>query len=422
MTRAPQRSVRTQLRGWALWTAPPAVIGWVAAVVALAVWTAAAGAWTTPIRSADLLTWLALTGCAAVCVEAVRREGEPAGVSRDLLSVWTLPVALLLPPLYSLLVPIPLTVLQQLRVGRGPLYKRTFSVAAIGLANWVISVCFHHYLQRAGAGLAVGGTRLRWGVVLAVAVGCAVLGWAVNVFLVVGVIQLASPGATGWDLIADRGERLVDAGEICLGIVITSCWFLTPFLLSATLIPVVLVQRSLAHAQLRAAARLDAKTGVLNAKTWQEEAEREILRAHRQRQPVAVLIADIDHFKRVNDAHGHLAGDVALLATVHALLSELRGYDQLGRFGGEEFTIVLPGAAHDEACAVAERLRCAVAATPVPLRDTTVHLSVSVGVAVLGDHGHDLTDLLTAADHALYRAKQSGRNQIALAGAGRLRP
>jgi len=422
MTRPPRRSGPDRLPGWALWTAPPAVIGWVAAVVVLAAAATAVGLRTTPIRSADLLTWLALTGCAAVCVEAVRREGEPAGVSRDLLSVWTLPVALLLPPLYSLLIPIPLTVLQQLRIGRGPLYKRTFSVAAIGLANWVISACFHDYLQRNGAGLAAGGSRLRWGAVLAVAVGCAVVGWAVNVFLVVGVMQLASPGATGWDLIADRGERLVDAGEICLGIVITTCWFLTPFLLAVTLIPVVLVQRSLAHAQLRAAARLDAKTGVLNAKTWQEEAEREILRASRQRQPVAVLIADIDHFKQVNDAHGHLAGDVALLATVRALLSELRVYDQLGRFGGEEFTVVLPGAAHDEACAVAERLRRAVAATPVLLRDTTVHLSVSVGVAVLGDHGHDLTDLLTAADHALYQAKQAGRNQIALAGASRLRP
>ncbi len=404
-----------RVRGWALWAAPLAVIWWVAAVVVLAAGVAAATALATPIRLAEVATWVGLVGCAGVCIEAVRREGEPAGVSRDLLSVWTLPVALLLPPVYSLLIPIPLTVLLQLRVSRGPLYKRTFSVAVIGLANWVVSEAFHHYLHWTGNALN-GNSRLVWGVLLGVGVGSAVLGWAVNVFFLAVVIRFASPGTRGRDLVTDRDERVIDVGEICLGVAVTGCWLLTPFLVLAMLVPVILVQRSLTHAQLRAAARLDAKTGLLNAKAWQEEAEREISRAHRQHQPVAVVIADIDHFKRVNDVHGHLAGDVALMAVVTALRSGLRVYDQLGRFGGEEFTAVLPGAGSDEACAVAERLRRAVAAVPVLLADTTITVSVSVGVAVLGEHGHDLTDLLTAADHALYQGKQAGRDRIVLAG------
>jgi len=404
-----------RVRGWAFWAAPTAVRWWVTVVVTVAASALVLGIATTPAHPVDGVTCAVLAGCAAVCIEAVRREGEPAGASRDLLSVWTLPVALLLPPLYSLLVQIPLTVLVQLRLGRGPLYRRVFSVAAIGLANGVVSVCFHQYLRWTHISL-TGQTQLGWAGILAVALGCAAAGWVVNVALVAVVLALAAPGRGPRDLVRDRDQRVIDVGEVCLGIAVTGGWLLTPFLALTMLVPVVLVQRSLTHAQLRAAARTDAKTGLLNAEAWQEEAEREIVRAHRQHQPVAVLIADIDHFKRVNDVYGHLAGDVALKSTVDALVSGLRGYDQLGRFGGEEFTAVLPGAGHEEACAIADRLRRAVAAAPVLLREATLTLSVSVGVAVLGEHGQDLTDLLTAADHALYRAKQSGRNRIALAG------
>jgi diguanylate cyclase (GGDEF)-like protein len=141
----------------------------------------------------------------------------------------------------------------------------------------------------------------------------------------------------------------------------------------------------------------------------------EIVRGHRDAQPVAVLIADLDHFKAINDAHGHQAGDVALLAAVAALAGGLRPYDQLGRFGGEEFTAVLPRTGPVEAARIAERLCRAVSRAPMLLADTPVEVSVSIGVAVLGEHGTDLTDWLAAADAALYRAKQTGRNRVAVA-------
>jgi len=404
------------LRSWALWTTSPALACWLTGVTCVAALLAVAGLATTAGHLGQAACFVVLTGCGAVCVEAVRREGEPAGVAKDLLSVWTLPVALLLPPVYSLLIPVPLTVLLQLRVRRGLVHRRVYSAAVIGLANWVVSVAFHRYLGWNAGGHLLGGGAADRTTILLGAVGIAVIGCAVNVLLIGVAVRLASP-ETGWrELAGDREQRVLDAVEICLGVVVAGCWVLTPVLAVLMLLPVLLVQRSMTHAQLRAAARTDAKTGLLNAHAWQQEAEREIVRAHREHHPVAVLIADLDHFKRINDEHGHLSGDIALKAAVAALCGELRPYDQLGRFGGEEFTAVLPRTGHAEAVRVAERLRRAVADAPVVIDpDTTVQISVSIGVAVLGEHGHDITDLLAAADHALYQAKQTGRNQVTLA-------
>ncbi len=414
MARSRAGAVLAWVRAWALWTFTPALVTWVVLTVAAAAGVATTGVATTRVRWSELGNGLLLLGCAAACVELGRRVGPPAGIAKDLLSAWTLPVALLLPPVYSLLIPIPLMVLRHLRVGRGLIHRRVFSVASIGLANWVVSILVHSYLGWSALHLA-GPARLHHPLFLLVAFGCAVVGCAVNVGLIGGAVRIAAPGTTWRGLLLDREQRFLDLGEICLGVAVTACWFACPEAVLVMVVPVLLVQRSLGHAQLRAEARLDAKTGLLNAAAWQGEADREIVRAHRERQPLAILIADIDRFKRINDTHGHLAGDVALMAAVTALTAGLRLYDQLGRFGGEEFTVVLPRTGAEEAARIAERLRRAVCGVPVLLGDVPVELSVSIGVAVLGDHGHDLTDLLAAADHALYRAKEAGRNQVALA-------
>jgi len=411
----PGWSVSGRVRGWPLWTAPAALIWWVAGTVAAASAVAATGLARTALTPGDLGTWAVLLGCAVVSVEVIRRVGQPAGVAKDLLSVWALPVAFLLPPVFVVLFAVPLTVLRQIRVSRALVHRRVFSAAAIALADGVVSEAFHGVGRWSTAHLG-GEVRLERSVLVVAALGCAALGCAVNVVLIGTAVRLAAPQTTWRELVVDREQRVIDVTEICLGAVVAACWFTAPLLVLPMLVPVVLVQRSLSHAQLRAAARLDAKTGLLNARAWQEEADLQISRARREGRTLAVLIADIDHFKRVNDAHGHLAGDAALLGAVTALRSGLRPYDQLGRFGGEEFTVILPGTDAAEAARVAERLRRAVAASPVVIGDLTVDLSISVGVAVLGEHGQDLTDLLTAADHALYRAKHAGRNQVAVAG------
>ena len=132
--------------------------------------------------------------------------------------------------------------------------------------------------------------------------------------------------------------------------------------------------------------------------------------------PLAVALMDIDHFKAVNDTYGHLIGDKALRAVTDALRSQLRGYDLAGRFGGEEFVVLLPQAREQDALSVAERLRAHIAGLSIPVDDRDesagcVTLTISVGVASLDGESRELTDLLAAADAALYHAKETGRNK-----------
>jgi diguanylate cyclase (GGDEF)-like protein len=183
---------------------------------------------------------------------------------------------------------------------------------------------------------------------------------------------------------------------------------------------VLLARRFMMHAQLVAKSRIDTKTGLLNPATWESEAIAEISRAVRTRSPLAVALMDIDHFKVVNDTHGHLAGDKALRALTQVLREQLRSYDLAGRFGGEEFAILLPQTNDANALSIAERLRAHIAAMSVPVEDEAtssarIRLTVSVGIAALDDAHSELPDLLAAADAALYQAKQSGRNKTRLA-------
>ena len=161
--------------------------------------------------------------------------------------------------------------------------------------------------------------------------------------------------------------------------------------------------------------RTDTKTGLLNASAWEREAMDEVNRSVRTGSPVALALVDIDHFKEVNDAYGRLVGDKALRAVADALRSQLRPYDLAGRFGGEEFAILLPRACEADALDVAEHLRAHIAAMSIPVGDDAgwpcVRLTISVGVAVLDGASRELTDLLAAAETALYHAKVTGRNK-----------
>lgn len=363
---------------------------------------------STALQWRDALTFGALMGCGAVCIEASRRLGMPAGVSRDLLSAWWLPVALLLPPVYALFAPIVLQFLLQVRVRATVLYRRVFSSAAIGLAGCTASVVFHRFVDDPGI-LSRGS-----GPPILIAVAAAVLFSLLNIALIAIAAHTADPDITWRGVLWDRESVLLDIVELCLGITVSICCGLNLGLLVLTLPPVVLLQRSLLHAQLQAAARTDAKTGLLNAAAWQREADTEIVRARRTGDTLALLIIDIDHFKRVNDAHGHLVGDQVLVGVASMLRSQLRDYDVVGRFGGEEFVVLLPGADIDEARRVAERLRVRIGHMAVPVDDTLVRVTISAGVALMNVHGDDLIDLLTAADLALYRAKELGRDRVCI--------
>ena len=157
---------------------------------------------------------------------------------------------------------------------------------------------------------------------------------------------------------------------------------------------------------------------LLNAAAWHQLAARELARAHRTRESAAVLIVDMDHFKKINDVHGHLTGDEALHAVGEALADELRGYDAVGRFGGEEFVALLTAVTAKSAANVAERVRQRIESLRISgggRHASEIRLSASIGVGVYPDHGDDLTDLIWAADRALYTAKDAGRNAVRVA-------
>lgn len=384
---------------------------------------------TTP-RAGQAALFAALLVCAAACIEATRRLGTPAGVSRDLLSAWWLPVALLLPPVYALIAPIPLSVLLQLRVRRSAVYRRVFSAAALGLAGGAASIVFGRFGLAAGtvrgvtAWFAYPGPEVWFTrpVTVVIAVACAALFSVLNAALVAVAAHAAEPQA-GWrDVLWDSERLILDVTEVCVGVLVTIACALSPALLFVALPPVILLQRSLLHQQLRAAARTDAKTGLLNAAAWQREADVEITRVVRASGSLGLLLVDIDHFKRVNDTYGHLVGDQVLAALAEALRQQVRDSDVVGRFGGEEFVVLLPGADADEAGKVAERLRDRVGAAPFIVAGGEVRVTVSIGAAVLGPHAEDIPGLLARADLALYQAKAAGRNRVRLFGGAEFRP
>jgi diguanylate cyclase (GGDEF)-like protein/PAS domain S-box-containing protein len=163
----------------------------------------------------------------------------------------------------------------------------------------------------------------------------------------------------------------------------------------------------------------DELTGLLNRRGFFQLGEREFERALRFGRPLSALMLDIDHFKRVNDTHGHAGGDQVLRALADCFRQNTRAIDIAGRYGGEEFVLLLPEILKSEAHQIAERLRQSIAGLSIPIGSENGHsspgdisITVSVGVAALSQDGQNLTDLLGRADQALYRAKDSGRNRI----------
>jgi two-component system, cell cycle response regulator len=168
-----------------------------------------------------------------------------------------------------------------------------------------------------------------------------------------------------------------------------------------------------AREALRIQATHDALTGLHNRASILEILHNELARSSRDGQPLSVLLADLDRFKQINDANGHLAGDTVLRETAVRMKSALRRYDSVGRYGGEEFLVVLPGCQGSTACSQADRIRDAVDSTSAEY-GPHLHVSCSIGVSYRSNPTPDDSDsLIHEADVALYVAKNLGRNQVA---------
>ncbi len=163
------------------------------------------------------------------------------------------------------------------------------------------------------------------------------------------------------------------------------------------------------------AARTDALTGVASRRAFTEVAEAEMQRALRYRTELSLLMMDLDHFKGVNDTHGHVTGDAVLVSFAQTVLQQVRKVDLVARLGGEEFAVLLPNITAEQSMALAERIRLAFANSPFHVDGQPLHFSVSIGVAQFDPKELTLNGWLSRADAALYRAKARGRNCVELA-------
>ena len=414
---------------WELWRLPARAVLLVLAVEAGAV-AAVVTHLATPARAAftgevlALAAFLTLLSVVhtelATGIERIRRRAAETSYF-DLSSVWTFAAALLLPPALAaaVIAAVYLHLWQRVwRPAKVPLHRHVYTTATVVLAAGAA----HAAVERAG-GLPTTPDDVAGVAGIAVAV---LLYVVVNTLLVAGVIALTSewPGVRA--LVGRLDDNALEVATLCMGGLAAVAIGSTPWLVALVLPPILVLHRAVLVRHLEEAASTDAKTGLLNSAAWQAEAARAVRRAQRARGAAAVLILDLDHFKLVNDAHGHLAGDDVLAAVAAELRAGVRDGDLVGRFGGEEFVVLLadlpPGAiGNAEVRSVAERLRRLVAELDVPVCTpdgnlTITGLSVSVGGAVVPGDGATLDQVLKVADANLYAAKRGGRNLVRIAG------
>jgi diguanylate cyclase (GGDEF)-like protein len=205
-----------------------------------------------------------------------------------------------------------------------------------------------------------------------------------------------------------------DLALAALGIGVAVVWIANEWTVAFAVAPLLLIYRALHVPQLEIEARVDAKTGLLNAREFEAALLHELDRAERSAMPLSLLMLDLDHFRNLNNTYGHLAGDAVLRALAETIRGELRHGDIAARFGGEEFAVVLPGAEHEPALQVAERIR--IALDTLRVHDDTagvpLQATISIGVATYPSHGRTPKELTHEADQALYRSKEAGRNRV----------
>jgi diguanylate cyclase (GGDEF)-like protein len=204
---------------------------------------------------------------------------------------------------------------------------------------------------------------------------------------------------------------------LCIGYTVALLWEQNPWLTLPALAPLVLLYRALLIPQLKKEAQTDGKTGLLNAHHFASLLATELERAKRFERPMAFIMADLDLLRNINNTYGHLAGDVVLAGIGQLIHTTIRDYDIAGRFGGEEFAIVLPEAGLNEALAFAERIRHMIAEAHFEVRTspTPIQVTMSLGIACFPADAITPTDLIHEADVAVYQAKLKGRNCIVCA-------
>ncbi|MET8847437.1 GGDEF domain-containing protein [Amycolatopsis sp. NPDC004625] len=394
--------------GTRLRTAPPGVLPYYLAVEAAAVILPFLVPSTAPTAREWLFFAILLGSALAQAELSAQAERMQRFLARNphvsLSSVWIFAAALVMPPGLAAVLTVLIYAHAWARTADVPgvrPYRVTCSVATCvvtAFAAWAVAGLF-------GTGAGAPG--------VAAAFAAGLTFFLVNTVLVMIGFKLHDPSRPWLSLAGSVPENVLDAATLCFGAVAAVLLTARPWLVPLLVLPLVLLRRGELGRQLALRTR-DHTTGLLTIAEWRARAEAELERARRTGGACGILMIDLDHFKRVNDTHGHLAGDDVLRAVARAVRGEVRIYDAVGRFGGEEFVVLLPGIGQAHSAAVAERIRDAVAGLAVETADgrRIDGLSVSIGVAVHPAAGSGVDQVLGAADKAVYEAKHTGRNRV----------
>jgi len=337
-------------------------------------------------------------------VERFKRYLGKDGIWSNHTSVWAFAGVLVLPGAYAAMLVL-LIYAQQLLLGHRHQSVHPHRVVFITSTMVLATLAGSAFLHAVGGGITTSGLRAAL-----ITVGTFGIFPVVNLGVLISGRALAAKTKRISSLLPDRDTVGFELMTLILGVFTAGLVLHTPWLTPLVLGLLAGLHRNSLVKNLRVAASTDAKTGLLNNAAWQDRAEQGLSRASRASQPVAVVMIDLDHFKNVNDTHGHLVGDRVLREVADALGVELRGHDLLGRFGGEEFVAFLEGPTAEQAVEISERLRHCIASitiTDIP------SVTGSIGVAFCTPPRQaNLADLLQVADTALYKAKAAGRNRI----------
>jgi len=379
---------------------PRAARIYVAAVLAAAVVAGVAGILLAPPRLERLPLAIVILVCATIAQQF--KVKSPKHQSYYTTTIFFFAGAVLFNPGYIIGIIVAAHAVELLRV------RYRWYIQAFNVANFVLCSIVAGAIAGIGQPTQPSSTE---GAVLSVALaGLTFVGLNHSLTALVIMwargVAISRAGTMDWDNVG------TDLALMSVGALGSLLWLNNPWLVPLCLGPLFLIYRSLLVPSLKEEARTDPKTELANMKHWNQLAQAEVERARRFGRPLSVVLADFDLLRDVNNRYGHLMGDQMIRRVADAIRASLREYDVPARFGGDEFAVLMPETTLPEAMAVAERIRREVESIVLKSGEGSVPASVSIGVALFPAHGRTASDLLAAADRAVYQAKALGRNRV----------
>jgi diguanylate cyclase (GGDEF)-like protein len=291
---------------------------------------------------------------------------------------------------------------------RYPWYIQTFNIAQLIISGAVAGYVYHRITADGGVPQGLAGA-----VAILAATGLFVF---INHLMVGLVIQFARGQNLIESGVFDRLTLIIDATLFAMGAGGALIWLVNPYATLLAIIPIYLIYSTLRVPALQRQAITDPKTGLFNARYFNETLQKELARADRFARPLTVVMADLDLLRNINNTYGHLAGDAVLIGVAKILSKNMRDYDTVARFGGEEFAVLLLETPPEQATGRVEMLRSAIEEARFDVSTSTAPIQVTMSFGVSGRQrvGETPSEVVHRADLALYQAKLAGRNRSVL--------